>query len=611
MIKKTTFEKNKDLICSDRKFHPNQIEFFKFAMDAVNNDRNTNQITVFPARCGLGKSTFLRILIRSWLVDNPDRGLIVVTDNLQRLSELNGENDDNIAYITSENKHVEIARQAYCPVLLISTQRYFLMDDIKPFLTYTKNGVKYRRDTIIFDEAPYFYRDSEIGIDELNTLHSALNNGATDLCDPNDKAWLVDQYNKFRGKMIDEIESLEHLRKQSVYLYHRFKFNAITNDDTRFNSIIKNSPDIFLKYPTAKQILSDIRFLIENGGFFASNKLNDSNDYRKNFIIRRDFKDKFMLGKTVKTFIFDATAEISENYPIDADWLNILDCERFNVSLDFMKIHVVDVNTTRNALLSREDKTQKIDAIAGYISEIIAPIHPDDLLFVTYKNLLENHSFEDIGLSKNNCMYFGNIRGNNDSRLKHTFIQVGMNRQTGIKYLMNFLGNNLDFSTRIKDNCDDPEESIEEIDRLMRSDLIDSYMTAELTADFVQNLFRTKARDIFNTDPIEVYLFTKKSENLMMELNYHLARFGAIIDIVELDCLKMQKIKNRKGDTKAKQILEWIEKRPLGEFDISEMLSDLNLTNDWFKKIKKRNTTIKQMFDQMKKPGSRGRYLIT
>lgn len=606
MIKAETFEFNKERFYGKREFHPKQNEFFNFALDVINNDTDKDKITVFPARCGLGKTTFLRVLVKSWLEDNKNRGLIIVTDNLQRLSELNDENDYRIAYLTAENKSTEIIRQNYCPILLISTQRYFQMDSIEPFLNYRDEDNTYQRDTIIFDETPYFYCNGEIGIDELDILHSALNGGITDLYNQIEKEWALEQYNAFRSKMINTLNNLEQSRNKTTYLFYRTEFDSITEDDTRFFSIISDC-DIIKKYKKTKKILSDIDYFVHNGGFFSSFKLTDNNNYRKSFLIRQSYIDKFHLGK-IKTFILDASASVSEQYPYDSEWMNLLDCDDFNVPLDFLNIHLIDVNTSRNALLCRDDKDTKIQAIKNFISEVVTD--PDDTLFVSYKPLVEGGIFADVGISESNSLYLGNTKGFNHEKDKHTFIQVGLNRQSDINYLLTFLSNNEDFDMRIRNDITDIQKNIAEMDSMIRSDLVNSYMSAEVIADFIQNLFRTKARDIFNKDTIEAYLFCKNTENIMIELNYHLARYGANIDVLSLDELKIEKIKNRKGDTKAKQILHWIDTKGKGEFDIQEMFTALNITNNSFKSVKRTNKIIKDRFEDMKIPGTRGKYLI-
>ena len=607
MIKATTFRKNLNQIY-DRKFNKIQLSFFNFALEQINNDRNTDNITVFPARCGLGKSTFLKVLVKSWLEDNTDSGLIIVTDHLTRLNELNDETDRRIAYLTSENKETEILRQAYCPVLLISTQRYFQMDSIDQFLHYYDNGVTKTRNTIIFDESPYFYEDGEIGITEINLLHSALNDGISDLCSSNDKQWIVGQFNSFRQNLIETINGLEQKRNQTTYLFYQPDCEWITDDDMRFYSILENNTDVYKKYPQVKKILFDLEELLKNGGFFCSFKLRDNNDYHKSFMVRHSYLEKFKLGGEIKTFIFDATADISEMYPTGAEWLNVLDCSDFNVPLDFLKVHIVDVNTSRNALINKESKDKTLKAIKDYISEKVTD--RDDTLFVTYKALFESREFDEIGFTLDNSLYFGNTKGFNDSREKHNYIQVGLNRQSDIKYLLNLLSNDEVQESFIKnENILNIQRNIAAMDSLLRSDLVDSYRCAEVCADFLQNLFRTKARDIDNREEINVYLFCKHSENMQMELNYWLANEGATIDMVELEALKKDKITNRRGDTKPKIILNWLDRQPQNfEFTIAEMLDELGLSARQFKTVKRGNKYVKSLFDRMKVTGKRGLY---
>ena len=322
MIRKETFEKAREELYSFRRFHDKQEAFFNYALETINSedgeDRDTSTITVFPARCGLGKSTFLRILIKAWLMDNTNRGLIIVTDNLERLKEYRSLNDENkhedkdkhevlfpIAYLDSENYAAEHKTQKQCPILLISTQRYFQMDSIEKFLTYTDGETEYRRDTIIFDEAPYFYDNGEIGIEQLDYLHTALNEGITDLADQTEKMWAIEQYSAFREWMISLLNNLEQQRNKTTYLYYQPTRMRITNDaesDCRFLTLIEKS-DVYSKYRRSKDIVKNILQFLCGGGFFTSFKLSDNNNYKKSFLVRRSFMPKFYLDRDVKTFI--------------------------------------------------------------------------------------------------------------------------------------------------------------------------------------------------------------------------------------------------------------------------------------------------------------------
>lgn len=618
MIRVETFKKAKEELYGFRKFEEKQEAFFNFALKTINENRETDTVTVFPARCGLGKSTFLRILVKAWLIDNPGRGLIIVTDNLDRLKEYRNLNDENkqldknkqvkypVAYLDSENYATVIKTQNQCPILLISTQRYFQMDTIAPFLSYFEGGKEYRRDTVIFDEAPYFYENGEVGIDELDYLNSALNGGITDLSDHEDKAWLVEQYSQFREKMIELLNSLEQKRNRTTYLYYQPCKTSITDDDRRLYAILDKS-DVYTKYRRSAEIIKNIQQLLLGGGFFTSFKLSDNNNYKKCFLVRRSFVSKFYLDRDIKTFIFDATAAQSENYYIDADWLDELDCDSFCVPLDYMTVHVVDVNTSRNALLTRGNREAALDAIRDYIASIGAS--EDDTLFVTYKALLDAGAFDEIGFTADNSRYFGNVKGFNQDRDKHTYIQVGLNRQTDINYVFNLFENEPAIGEEIKRETD-VQKNIAAMDSLLSSDLVNSYMCAEVIADFVQNLFRIKAREINNRDKIEVYLFCKNTENIIMELQYALGRHGAKIEVVELTAMQDDKIIRRKGNSRAKRIVEWLTMQHSGQFEISDLLNDLEMTQSDFDRAKKGNRQLREHFQRMKVPGTKSTYHI-
>lgn len=610
MIKVETFNHNLKETFPERDFHIKQKEFFKYALNNINNDRCTDRVTVFAARCGLGKSTFLQVLVKSWLQDNKNRGLIIVTDNLQRLASFNDDTDKRIAYLTAENKDTELVRQAYCPVLLMSTQRYFQMDSIEPFLTYYVGGNKYPRDTVIFDETPYFKKITKIGIGELNLLDSALNDGITDLCNPIDKEWLLTQYAQFKQTMKETINALEQKRNRTTYLFYHPEFTKISENDIRFYEIVNEfQKSINGKYPKAKEIFEDIEDFLQNGAFFSSFKLQDSNDYCKNFILHKDFKEKFMLGGNLKTFIFDASAGTSERYPCDAEWLTMLECNQFNMPLDFMHIHLVDVNTSRNALINQEDRETKLTAIKNYISG--KDFNVDDTILVSYKALTDSNKFAEIGFDRDHSMYFGNVKGFNHNKDKHTLLQIGLNRQSDINYLLMFLSNNEDFELRLKNDISGIEDSIAECDRMLRSECTEEYMAAEVVTDLIQNVFRTKARELTNRDRIDVYLFCKYSECVLTEIQYSLGRLGASIEIEELSDLQISKIMNRKGESTAQKILSWIEKQECGrEFTVDEFLAELGIEAKNFKVAKRNNSFIKKLFDGMKIENTRGKYRI-
>ena len=155
------------------------------------------------------------------------------------------------------------------------------------------------------------------------------------------------------------------------------------------------------------------------------------------------------------------------------------------------------------------------------------------------------------------------------------------------------------------------EDNITEIDSLLKSDIAAGYMSAEVTADFIQNLFRTAARDLTNRDTVDVYLFCRNTEHLMMELEYALGRLGAKITVETLDELDIAKIKNRKAKTNAQKVIEWLEAQPIGrEFSVDEFLIEVGIEAKNFRVTKRKNAFIQKLFDEMKIKNTRGKYII-
>lgn len=594
----------------DRNFSDIENKFYVSILNKLSGERISDNVTAISARCGLGKSTILQMLVYWWQKNIKCRGLIIVTDNLNRLSTYKAFADpDFVAYLTAENKETEIKRQQNCPVLLMSTQRYFCMDNIDQFLIYKAGGYTYYRDTIIFDETPYFYTIDELRIDEINLLHTALSEGIPDTCNSEDKSWILEEYANFREKMIEEVYNLEAERSKTTYLYWDNPNEIqLSSDINRFSGIFDlYENDILSKYPGAKTILENITNLLLDGGIFQSVKLKDNEQYQKGFILRKDNRNKFYHGnfgnKQIKTYILDATAKISQKYPIDSDWIEVIDCDNFEVPLDYLNVHIIDVNTSRNALINQDTSALKIEAINKYIRSL--HLQMDDSLLVTYKQIADSSVFP-VGFPPENILYFGNTRGYNSHNNKHNIIQIGNNRQSDINYLIECFYSYPQLLDDIYQCSGDSKQSIRTFDRLLNNmpiDLVDDVMCAELATDTIQNIFRTKARDIHNQERVDVYLFySSKLSNLTKELQYWLGRLGAKFTFDKIDDLDLGKLVRRKvkKETNTQKIVNWINSQPNGRiFTSQEMRLELGLSQNQFNNAKD-NNYIKRLFHDLK-----------
>lgn len=83
--------------------------------------------------------------------------------------------------------------------------------------------------------------------------------------------------------------------------------------------------------------------------------------------------------------------------------------------------------------------------------------------------------------------------------------------------------------------------------------------------------------------------------------------YGATVNIIDTPIeFKLLKAEERQQDTHTKKILGWLAVNK-GTFYINDMLSELNLRQKQFKRIKEKDASIKELFENMK-TNKRGYY---
>lgn len=607
-----------------------QKDFFQYFLEIVKNTKG-NQIEAIPGRCGLCKTT----LIKAWiqiLLENPYEGAIIITNSIDRLTELryqdgNNRDDtfeelyvknmDKIALMTSSNKNTEEKAQRYKPILLMTSQRYSNLDraQIKNYLTYEYDGNKCKRKIVVFDEAPEFFSFDYLGDSDLNNVDTALRNGITDLCNKEEKDWILAQWESFREYIQKQFREFEYIRSRNTYKYWRDENkSSITEDDDRFFSVIEEYQSTMRKSVwSCMDSLDKCRTLIKNGAILSVTKAANKDQYCKTFVVIRNKINNYLLGKDTKVIILDATASISEKYNgfDERIVLHTTDCERFNVRLDWMDVKIVDVNTSRNALLAKESADRTKEIIIDYLKK--QNLSPNDTLFATYKVLHDQHDFEELGYK--NCNYFGNMRGFNRYNQLHNYVQVGVNRQRDINYLAMLLNNQPEYINYALNYKDDTEKNIQFFDKLINSSEVAEIRDAEIAADTIQNIFRICARNLDNTDPVKIYLFfnTKQYRGLIEELEYNLKKLGAKIEFVKLSAISDDKIKRRKTvdgkESIAQMVLSWLKELPSGtEFTRKDLLDGIGISDKQFEKSRANNKELKNKMDGLKV--ARGKYKI-
>ena len=134
-------------------------ELKQFIDKHIKEDADTNKLSVLPLPCGVGKSKYIKYLLADAIQNN--KGLIVVTDSVERLNDYvsNSQDDYLVEYIqrnlsrisilTADTMSKEVTALNYKPILLMTTQRYFNLDRDE-IIKLTTGSIK--RDRIIFDE---------------------------------------------------------------------------------------------------------------------------------------------------------------------------------------------------------------------------------------------------------------------------------------------------------------------------------------------------------------------------------------------------------------------------------------------------------------------------
>lgn len=626
-------------------FDDKQIQFFKNALETIVTNTDTSKVTCFSTRCGIGKSTFIHTFMHCCISDwrwegrHEPQGLIVVTDSIRRLEELSSSAKDkaiaekewgeffeewgiknhfrefekNIAVLKSDEPFMEqLVRQHYKPIVLLSTQRYFMLTDSvrNQLFTFSYKKRTYKRNIVIFDECPQFSETITIDSDNLTRIESALYKGLSD--EVIDKQFVIREFKTFKDRLLDQMDSKEMLSKESnVTIYWKDdRYSSITPNDTLFFKVIsENIEPLTKQYSSIMKDLQCLQEIAENGAIFNSVKKKHGN-YERSFIIVRDNREYFYLNGDAKFFVFDATADIDPRY--DLDYVEVINGEQYNKPLS-MTITNVKISTSKNVLCKNNNMsfiTTKV--ITEYLKDMMRQNlnKKHEILIVVYSDLYKRfkRDFDYVG-------YFGNLKGFNDFNDLCNMAHIGMNRFPNMAYYFIYCGCHIEEYQKLQEMSE--EESLKFFDALSRNhnkeyeNIINKIMLRCMLADFEQNIFRLAIRNYKNTEDVNIWTFYNSEDNLYQKLSNMIeerySKYGAIFKYEDTpELLKIEKVKNRKppkgkSKTHAQKIIEWCGKKEHGTtFKVSELLSDTGLTNDAFKETRKNNSVIKKMFADMK-----------
>lgn len=613
-----------------------QEQFAKDVFNLVMNNADTSHVTAIAARCGIGKSKIIQSLI-SYCTQNINFdfryrdciGMVIVTDSLERLDGYQEDaknieasiwgitdykkHSQHCAYISSTDEKPivdQLIASRYKPIVLITTQRYFSMNDEQREMLFSfqldkdkKNRM--RREIVIFDEKPYFFDTKNLTIKNFALCSAALQDGIP--CDDTNKDWILHEYWSYRDKMENLLRDKEK-RKENVDRFYWKDVNTknLTSNDNRFFDLIqKHKKSICKIYQDAFTDLQCFKSLMTDGGFFVTQKKQRQQDYQTYFEIYQDNREKFYLGQDkAKFFILDATADIDPDY--QCDYVDVIDFSHYNIGLN-LKIVQLDVNTSKSQLANHNvDASNIITAICQTIKEH-NKFGFGGMLVATYSDIEENFKSNNIRTG-----HFGNLKGSNSYIDIPKMAHVGLNRYSDFAYFIKYISKHPQTLKQMKSmNEAESRKFIKNMIKLDRGLFVNKdmneIMLRSILADFEQNIFRTAIRNYNNNKSVCVWTYwncnTYDALNQMIEDRY--SKYGATVEFMgvpfKVEKLKISKRKpaKQKEMTNPQKILDWYNKQPKGrEFKISNMLSEISLDNKQYQKAKDNNSVIKNIFDK-------------
>lgn len=478
-------------------FDEKQIQFFKDTFEIITHNRDTNKVTCFSQRCGIGKSTFIHTFMHCCIGDylyggrHEPQGLVVITDSIKRLEELSNSSKDTVEakkfwgeifeswgirehYREFENSVIvlksdepfkeQLIKQHYRPIVLLSTQRYFMLTDSvrDQLFSFTYKGKPMKRDIVIFDECPQFSETITIDSDNLTRIESALYKGLSD--EVGDKEFVIREFKAFKDRLLDQMDEKEKLlRDSNVTIYWRDeRYSSITPNDTLlFKVLAENMEPLTKQYNCILKDMLCLQEIAKNGAIFNSVKKKHGN-YERSFVMVRDNKEYFYLGKDRKFFVFDATADIDPRY--DLDYVEIISGEKYNKPLN-MLITNVKMSTSKN-ILCKGSKTSitTTNVIINYLKKKLkyGIGKQREILIVVYSDLLRRFQKEFQKVA-----YFGNLKGFNDFKDLYRMAHIGMNRFPNMAYFFIYCGCNMEVYNGLSNMSE--EESLQFFDSLSKN----------------------------------------------------------------------------------------------------------------------------------------------
>ena len=624
---KQFLEKDKITQISDK-----QTKFYSDCTKLILSELNTKLPIIIPAKCGFGKSTFIKTLIETLISHKDEVGeeymqLIVVANRINDLNDLKNSIEKehgrygDIPYITvlqSWNKNIKClnerdpilnykASQNRCnqnceykecslikqykemdisPILAITTERLNMIskensiDKYKFFHNNTK-----KREFLLIDEKPVIFNNKSISLADINELKNILLKYQTN----RNKQSI---YNKKKSDILDKLDSIEKLLISYIKDYDKYDNFFILPEEIDFMTDWKM---VFGNKYNKKT--ANIKQMFENGIVW--------NKYRNNFYLIQD--TTFNTGD-LKTFIFDGTASMTLEYR-NRDFVTIKmdDYKDFN-NLTF---HVINESISKSKI---KEYPEKLTAICDWINSYFKT----DTYVISYKEALgykvdeklteklKNNSH--IILDDNKVPHFGNTKGENLWNKCNNMVQIGWNILDSGSYIAKYLSLNAGEKEKLISLKNEPHEIyslLKNSNGVFDNIDIDIHKIFDMIVNFEQEVFRTNIREFSSTEMVNVYVFLSSNKNndylkALIEVRF----WGCKVKeykVKELGEYNEKKYLNSKGREDIKKFINWLDGK-LANSELKgknhgvltrEIEEDLNIKIRWGYHIKKKSEFYK------------------
>ena len=509
-------------------------------------------ISVLPLMCGTGKSSAIRLKIIQTIEANDGDGLLIMTDNLDRMRDYLTPADDEMRQFFLDHgdkilvitPDIDVRRalenMRHYPVLIITTQRYIgsSRDQIEEFLEW--DGGK--RPLVLVDERPYFLTQQNLDFETFSTIYSAVHEGLPlESDDENwaeDRQWLCEHWHVIQIRM-------------------GFTFDAFNNEFT------DNNIHYFFWRPNWQEwdvfdrsfgILKKYRNEIDrftNGGYtaiFASVKA-VYQMFRRGCIVTYKRERNGQIKKTMsllmehigcytdldaKVIVLDGTADISSEYQLYPE-VEICDCSRYRRRLDRLTIDIVDMPTGKTRLLTSSGsgalRQQVKQSVIDYLRQAV-PETERPAVF-TYKDYVRY--FAPV-YGVQNVAHFGVIRGSNSFRDKTHVAQIGLNRFPELSYFLYEFMADPDLRKQLF-WMEHGEQTAFIRERIKKADgFTTKAMYQELLSELEQDIFRGVIRKAMAEDSYTFYLFTPhRDKRLLDAIHDRFAPLGAKVEYTKTE----------------------------------------------------------------------------